>query len=342
MPFPKYEDLTLPALRFLAGVPSASPADMEGAMAGLFLLSDDDRRERTSKSQQPRLVANINWACRYMWHAGLLIRPDPDRKSVYGVSGEGLRVLALGLDRIDFEFLVLYPSFREYIAKSRESAKARKKAKDLAASEAADAEKAAGTKSGTIPGGTPAPEASRPGRDRTVPAPPAAGREAEAALDAAEASLRAEAVRELAALAGGLGRLGFVRLVTDAMLARGYSPEGSAARDDVAASGAVMKSPLRPGLLYVLALPASAGPSSESSVRAFERQAAASGAADWLLVTACTLGKTDEGTGRTRIMDISELAGLMLDSGVGTRDLAVLELKKEKRGFFSGLGRRQS
>jgi restriction system protein len=323
MTVPKYQELTRPIAQYLAGKPYANLADMKAPLARHFLLTEEDLRERTSKSIRTRLDTNIEYACRYLLHAGLLDHPGPENKSLFRITDVGLRELETGPARFDEKFLNKFDSFRKFIADSRANAKARAKIRGKRKQKAGAA------------GG-------RKGSSKASGAPLLSG--PEASLDKAATELRDAAITELKALIAGLEEKAFTRLIFSVMLSRGLSPRCLGQNSGDIKSGIVMGSELNRDAVLVKAMRGGSTPHGEREIQSFEGEIGASGAARGILVSGVTFLPQARDNARksaveTWLVDGDELARLMYDSGVGTRTSSTYELKKVSQGFFSKLGK---
>jgi restriction system protein len=109
MPVPDYQTLMLPVLRYAAGGETRVPEVAEH-IAGEMGLTPEERDQRLTGGQS-LLHNRVHWAKFYMSKAGLITSP---RRGRFVASDEGRAVLAQKPDRIDVNFLLKYPAFKDF------------------------------------------------------------------------------------------------------------------------------------------------------------------------------------------------------------------------------------
>lgn len=110
MAVPGFQEFMLPLVRLGAdGEPFTQKAAV-AALADEMGLSDDDRSELLS-SGQTRLFNRVAWARSYLKAAGLLASPS---RGVSVITDQGRAVLAEAPEQIDIKFLERFPEFVEF------------------------------------------------------------------------------------------------------------------------------------------------------------------------------------------------------------------------------------
>lgn len=116
MTVPDYQTLMLPTLELLAdGATRAVVPEITEAIAARYQLSDEDRAEKIPSGQRT-LTNRTHWAITYMTQAGLISRPSRGRIQITAV---GRQALDQKPAAINVKFLMAYPSFETFRAKSK-------------------------------------------------------------------------------------------------------------------------------------------------------------------------------------------------------------------------------
>ena len=111
---PQYETFMLPLLQFLGDGKEHSTSECAGAMASFFNLTEEEK-ETTDDRNIPVYRSRMGWAKTYMKNAGLV---ENNKKGIYLITGEGRKVLVEHPSKIDRNYLLKYPSFREFQKRS--------------------------------------------------------------------------------------------------------------------------------------------------------------------------------------------------------------------------------
>lgn len=111
MPIPDYQTLMLPLLRALADGQEHNINDLTANLALQFRLTRDEERELLPSGKQPVFRNRVGWARTYLKKAGLVESVGRGRVRI---TQEGSQVLSQGPERIDNEFLMQYPDFRDW------------------------------------------------------------------------------------------------------------------------------------------------------------------------------------------------------------------------------------
>lgn len=110
MAVPGFQEFMLPLLRLGSDGQPYTQKEAVVALADEMGLSDDDRSELLA-SGQTRLFNRVAWARSYLKAAGLLASPS---RGVSVITERGRRVLNEAPDRIDIKFLNRFPEFVEF------------------------------------------------------------------------------------------------------------------------------------------------------------------------------------------------------------------------------------
>jgi restriction system protein len=110
---PDYQTVMLPLLRYAGDGQEHSLRETIDALADVFRLTPDERKELLPSGQQQVFDNRVGWARTYLTKAGLF---QKTRRSHYEISERGREVLASNPDRIDVKFLDQFEEFREFRA----------------------------------------------------------------------------------------------------------------------------------------------------------------------------------------------------------------------------------
>lgn len=115
MAVPKFEELHLPVLTLMGDGFEQKSRDLELLIADRFNLSKEDRADRLPSGTQRTLLNRVQWSVYDLFRAGLL---DRRTKGIYFITDEGKKVLARSPEKIDRQFLLQYPAFKEWQVRS--------------------------------------------------------------------------------------------------------------------------------------------------------------------------------------------------------------------------------
>lgn len=118
MPIPKYQELTLPLLRFLVDGEEHAVREAVDALAQEFRLSPEERQEMLPSGRQPLLRNRVGWAQTHMKKAGLLEYP---RRGYIRITDRGRAVLQDPPEQITERYLMRFPEFQDF--KNQQSSK---------------------------------------------------------------------------------------------------------------------------------------------------------------------------------------------------------------------------
>jgi restriction system protein len=112
---PDYQSIMLPMLRVVADGQEHKYRDLIDALAAVFALSEDERREHLA-SGQSIFDNRVGWAKTYLKKAGLLDNP---KRATIVITEFGRQTLAKDPERIDTKHLRQFPAFLEFQTVSR-------------------------------------------------------------------------------------------------------------------------------------------------------------------------------------------------------------------------------
>lgn len=108
---PKYEEIMLPFLKYLADGKEHGLSETHDALAEQFKLTDDELRELLPSGRQPVFRNRVGWAMTYLKKAGLLTSP---RRAHFKISDNGILLLKEQPTAITSKFLTRYDGFVEF------------------------------------------------------------------------------------------------------------------------------------------------------------------------------------------------------------------------------------
>src|SRR5438552_6547071 len=111
MPVPDFQTLMRPLLEEYAGGNERPIADVRGALAVQFGLTEEELAERLPSGLARTFDNRVGWAATYLYRVGLLARP---RRSVYAITERGREVLAANPERVDLRVLSQFPEFADF------------------------------------------------------------------------------------------------------------------------------------------------------------------------------------------------------------------------------------
>jgi restriction system protein len=285
MAVPDYQTLMRPVLAQYEDGDSKAVADARKAVASLFQLTQEDLDERLPSGQARTFSNRVGWAVTYLYRAGLLERP---KRSVYRITERGRSVLRDHPQRVDNDVLDQFAEFRVF--RDRDTG-----------------------------------EADRP-QAFVVPPQSEAGTPQER-MDAAHRQLESALAAELLDRIMDQPPSFFEQLVIDVLTAMGYggSREDAGERlggtGDEGFDGVIREDRLGLDVIYVQAK-RWANPVGRPAIQGFVGALAGRGVAKGVFITTSTF--TEEARryaaavqARVILVDGGELAGLMIEHGVG-------------------------
>jgi len=118
MAIPSFQDFMLPMLEMLKDGKPYKMQDVKEKLAEYFNLSEEEKKMRLPSGKQEVYKNRIGWARTYLYYAGLIERLD---KGVYKITERGLEVLKEKPLKIDVNYLMRFPEFREFRRNKAES-----------------------------------------------------------------------------------------------------------------------------------------------------------------------------------------------------------------------------
>ena len=118
MSIPDFQTLMRPLLELHNDGKEHLNRDLVDALAKLFSLTDDERREMLPSGRAKMFDNRVGWAKTYISNAGLIESP---RRSVSIITAEGHRVLKDHSGAINLQFLAKYPGIKSFREKKREA-----------------------------------------------------------------------------------------------------------------------------------------------------------------------------------------------------------------------------
>ncbi len=115
MTIPDYQSIMLPLLQFAGDKKEHSLREAIEALADVFSLSNEERKQLLPSGRQATFDNRVGWARTYLAKAGLL---QTTRRGYFQISERGLKVLRQKPAQIDNKFLRQYPEFLAFQAKS--------------------------------------------------------------------------------------------------------------------------------------------------------------------------------------------------------------------------------
>ncbi|MGI0495226.1 restriction endonuclease [Alkalinema pantanalense CENA528] len=111
MAVPDYQSFLLPALSFLSDGLERSSREVYDAMALVFSLTDQDRKQLLPSGQQATYENRIGWALTYLNKAKLCDKPA---RGKFIITQRGQEVLQNKPTKIDNKFLLQFPEFQQF------------------------------------------------------------------------------------------------------------------------------------------------------------------------------------------------------------------------------------
>ncbi len=110
---PKYEEIMLPFLKYLADGKEHGLSETHDALAEQYKLTDDELRELLPSGRYPVFRNRVGWARTYLKKAGLVTSP---KRAHFRISDKGLSLLKENPNEITSKFLTRYDGFVEFQA----------------------------------------------------------------------------------------------------------------------------------------------------------------------------------------------------------------------------------
>lgn len=117
MAIPSFQDFMLPMLELMRDGEPHKMLDIKEKLAEYFNLSEEEKKMRLPSGKQVVYKFRIGWARTYLYYAELIERVD---KGVYKITERGLEVLREKPSKINVNYLMRFPEFREFLNKGKE------------------------------------------------------------------------------------------------------------------------------------------------------------------------------------------------------------------------------
>jgi len=116
MPIPDFQTAMLPLLELIAERETIRTSEAIEVLAERLKLSAAEQSEMLDSGTQTRWGNRVSWGGSYLYHAGLVARPQ---KGQLQITDAGRDLLASPPDRITINYLMRYSSFAKFKSKSR-------------------------------------------------------------------------------------------------------------------------------------------------------------------------------------------------------------------------------
>lgn len=116
MAIPSFQDFMLPLLEVLKDEKEYHRSDLNERLAEYFKLSEEERRSLLPSRKQEIYKNRIGWARTYLLKAGLIERLE---RGIYKITERGLEALKQNPQRIDVNYLLQYPEFKEFLNRDK-------------------------------------------------------------------------------------------------------------------------------------------------------------------------------------------------------------------------------
>ena len=115
MAVPKFHDFFSSVLK-LSASGTVRMKQAAQTIADEFDLSEEERQEMLPSGRRTRVLDRTSWAVTYLFHAGLLKRPQ---KGYFTITEEGKKALSEKPENIDLKYLEQFPKFQEFQKRKR-------------------------------------------------------------------------------------------------------------------------------------------------------------------------------------------------------------------------------
>ena len=117
MAVPKYDDMYREILEILSDDQPHKIKDMRDALAGMFHVTEEERKELLPSGKQPLFNNRVNWACTYLKRASLI---ETISRGVYHITSQGKNIAASHPQHVDNVFLSQFESFRSFVSPAQQ------------------------------------------------------------------------------------------------------------------------------------------------------------------------------------------------------------------------------
>lgn len=112
MAIPSSQDFMLPLLELLYDGKVYKTSDIREELAKYFNITEDEKKILLPSGKQELYKNRIAWAITHLYHAGLIERLN---RGVYKITERGVEVLNEMPLRIDVNYLMRFPEYREFL-----------------------------------------------------------------------------------------------------------------------------------------------------------------------------------------------------------------------------------
>lgn len=117
---PTYDQIMLPFLESIKDGGEHSLSEVHDTLAEHFKLSGDEINKLLPSGQQPVFRNRVSWAKTHLKKAGLLLN---QKRGLYQISDEGLKLLEQKLEKLSPEILMKYSGYSEFSKASKSTDK---------------------------------------------------------------------------------------------------------------------------------------------------------------------------------------------------------------------------
>jgi restriction system protein len=112
MSIPDYQTIMLPLLQYLADKKEKASQETFDALAEVFGLSEEERKELLPSGNQSIFMNRIGWAKTYLKKTGFIESP---KRGYYSITMRGLNELKKNPNKIDNKYLSQFPEFADFV-----------------------------------------------------------------------------------------------------------------------------------------------------------------------------------------------------------------------------------
>lgn len=115
MSIPKYDEMYREFLDVLSDGETHKIGEIRDALAVIFHVSDNERKELLPSGKHPLFNNRVNWTSSYLKQAGLVQSPS---RGICQITDAGKKVLAENVQTIDNKYLLNFDSFKNFLSRS--------------------------------------------------------------------------------------------------------------------------------------------------------------------------------------------------------------------------------
>lgn len=302
MPIPDFQTIMLPLLSFIRDDREHSLRETIDYLADYFRLTADERQELLPSGAQAIFDNRVGWAKTHLLKAGLLTSP---RRSIFRITPKGQEMLAQQPAQINMNLLRQFPEYLEFLKPSADQEPNRTATEQIENSQA-----------------TP-----------------------EEILEGSYQKIRKNLAQELLQKIKASPPAFFERLVVELLVKMGYGGSlkdaGKATRltNDEGIDGIIKEDKLGLDVIYIQAKRWDNQPVGRPDIQSFVGALDGQRANKGVFITTSRFSDTATEyvktiTKKVVLIDGEQLAGYMIDHGLGVSTLTVYELKKIDNDYF--------